>query len=88
MLSVVRPGFQPGLSSAKTSDKYRQAALQMLAVLSMQRGKFGFVDAGGNRLDGDRKLQAELTVRAGKIVYDLNGISARELKSGQVNYKK
>jgi dihydroorotase len=49
----------------------------------MQRGKFGFVDAGGNRLDGDHKLQAELTVRAGKIVYDLNGISARELKPGR-----
>lgn len=54
-----------------------------VTVLSMQRGKFGFVDAGGNRLDGDRKLQAELTVRAGKIVYDLNGISARELKPGR-----
>jgi dihydroorotase len=26
-------------------------------------------------LKGDRKLEAELTIRAGKIVWDLNGIS-------------
>jgi len=51
-----------------------------IAVLSMLHGKFGFVDAGGNRLEGDRKLEAELTVRAGKIVWDLNGIAAKEWK--------
>jgi dihydroorotase len=44
-------------------------------------GKFGFVDAGRNRLDGDKKLQTEMTVRAGKIVFDLNGISAKKLDS-------
>ena len=51
-----------------------------IAVLSLLHGKFGFVDAGNNRLDGDRKLEAELTVRAGKIVWDLNGISAGKLE--------
>jgi dihydroorotase len=51
-----------------------------IAVLSMLNGKFGFIDAGGNRLEGDRKLEAELTIRAGKIVWDLNGIAAREWK--------
>ncbi|HVY73327.1 MAG TPA: amidohydrolase/deacetylase family metallohydrolase [Puia sp.] len=55
-------------------------AVADIAVLSLQHGKFGFVDAGGNRLDGDQKLEAELTVRAGKIVYDLNGISAKRLE--------
>ena len=51
-----------------------------ITVLSMLNGKFGFVDAGGNRLEGDRKLEAELTIRAGKIVWDLNGISAKQWK--------
>jgi dihydroorotase len=51
-----------------------------IAVLSLLQGKFGFVDAGGNRLDGDHKLDAELTIRAGKIVWDLNGISAKQWK--------
>jgi dihydroorotase len=47
-----------------------------IAVLSIINGKFGFVDSGGERLNGDRKLEAELTVRAGKIVWDLNGLTA------------
>ena len=51
-----------------------------IAVLSMQNGKFGFVDAGGNKIEGNKKLEAELTIRAGKIVWDLNGLSAQEWK--------
>lgn len=52
-----------------------------IAVVKELHGKFGFVDAGRNRLDGNKKLQAEMTVRAGKIVFDLNGISAKKLDS-------
>lgn len=51
-----------------------------IAVLSVNKGKFGFVDAGNNRIEGDRKFEAELTVRAGKVVWDLNGIAATALK--------
>lgn len=51
-----------------------------ISVLSLLNGKFGFVDAAGNRLDGSHKLEAELTIRAGKIVWDLNGLSARPWK--------
>ena len=47
----------------------------------MLHGNFGYVDAGHNRLDGDRKLQTELTVREGKVVFDLNGLTAKELDS-------
>ena len=50
-----------------------EGAVADIAVLSMQNGKFGFIDAAGNRLEGKRKLEAELTIRAGKIVWDLNG---------------
>ena len=48
-----------------------------IAILSLMKGKFGFIDASGKRLEGDQKLEAELTMRAGKIVWDLNGISAQ-----------
>jgi dihydroorotase len=48
-----------------------------IAVLSIQQGNFGFVDAGNNKITGNRKLQTEMTVRAGRIVWDLNGISAK-----------
>jgi dihydroorotase len=49
-----------------------------VAVLSIRKGNFGFIDTAGNKLEGDQKLEAELTIRAGKIVWDLNGISAKD----------
>lgn len=58
-----------------------------VAVLSMRTGKFGFTDTRGNRLDGDRRLEAELTIRAGRIVYDNNGIAARNWLENQALYK-
>jgi dihydroorotase len=51
-------------------------AVADIAVFTVQNGKFGFVDSGGNKIAGTKKLQCELTIRAGKIVYDLNGISS------------
>ncbi|MFJ5900936.1 amidohydrolase/deacetylase family metallohydrolase [Streptomyces sp. NPDC093064] len=49
-----------------------------LAVFTLEKGKFGFVDSFGYRLDGNRKLSTELTVRAGKVVWDLNGKAAQK----------
>jgi dihydroorotase len=46
-----------------------------IAVLRVEKGKYGFVDQIGARLDGTRKLVCELTVRGGKVVYDLNGMT-------------
>lgn len=46
-----------------------------IAVLNLRRGTFGFVDTGGGKLAGDQKLECELTVRAGQVVWDLNGLS-------------
>lgn len=51
-----------------------------VAVWSIRKGRFGFVDAGGNRIEGDRKLEAELTLRDGKVVWDLNGMTAKEFQ--------
>ena len=47
-----------------------------VAVFSLQKGDFGFLDVRRTKLKGTQKLEAELTLRAGKIVWDLNGISA------------
>ena len=46
-----------------------------LAVLNLRKGKFGFIDVQGGRLVGDQKLECELTVKGGQVVWDLNGIS-------------
>jgi dihydroorotase len=48
-----------------------------IAVLNLRRGTFGFVDVGGGKLVGDQKLECELTVKGGQVVWDLNGISHR-----------
>jgi dihydroorotase len=49
-----------------------------LAILDVRKGSFGFVDAGGSKLTGDKKFEAEMTIRAGKVVWDLNGLAAKE----------
>jgi dihydroorotase len=46
-----------------------------IAVLRVEKGSFGFVDTYGARLQGTQKLTCELTLRDGKAVYDLNGIT-------------
>ncbi len=51
-------------------------AVADIAVLSLASGKFGFTDMNNTRVNGTRKLVAELTIKGGKIVYDLNGLEA------------
>jgi len=78
---VTRATWNPA-RSIKREDlgNLSEGAVADIAVLSVQKGKFGFIDAGGNRLEGNKKLEAELTVRAGKIVWDLNGLAAQPWK--------
>jgi dihydroorotase len=52
-----------------------------VAVLRLDRGKFGLLDSAGARRDGDRMLACELTVRKGKVVWDLNGRAAADWKA-------
>ncbi len=47
-----------------------------VAVFSLKEGNFGYLDIRGIKYPGKQKLDAELTIRAGKIVWDLNGIAA------------
>jgi dihydroorotase len=46
-----------------------------VAVLRLVKGDFGFVDVSGARMSGNQKLICELTLKDGKVVYDLNGIT-------------
>jgi len=47
-----------------------------IAVFSLREGSFGFLDVRGTKMQGTQKLEAELTIRSGKIVWDLNGIGS------------
>jgi dihydroorotase len=53
-----------------------EGSIADVAVLRVESGNFGFTDMVNRRLDGKQKLICELTIKDGKIVYDLNGISA------------
>ena len=63
-----------------------------LAVLALRQGSFGFVDVDGGKFKGNQKLECELTLREGQVVWDLNGIlqadwqvtpAAEERRSGR-----
>ncbi len=52
-----------------------------IAVLNLKNGNFGFIDSHGFVLKGDQKLETELTIRAGKIEWDLNGRAATPVQA-------
>jgi dihydroorotase len=49
-----------------------------VAVLRLEQGHFGFTDMVNGRLDGTQKLVSEITLKDGRIVYDLNGMEANK----------
>jgi dihydroorotase len=49
-----------------------------ITVLRVERGNFGFIDSGGARMKGTQKLLCELTIRDGRVVYDLNGLTRQD----------
>lgn len=46
-----------------------------VAVLALRTGDFSYVDCGRAKLRGDKKLECAMTLRAGDIVYDPEGLS-------------
>ena len=48
-----------------------------VAVFSLRKGEFGFTDVRAKRLNGTQKLETELTLREGRVVWDLNGIASQ-----------
>jgi dihydroorotase len=59
-----------------------------VAVLRLEQGQLGFTDMYGARLRGDRKLACELTLRDGKVVYDLNGITRPDWQTLPHDYRQ
>jgi dihydroorotase len=47
-----------------------------IAIFRLHEGEFGFLDSRGYLKPGTQKLETELTVRAGRVVWDLNGLAA------------
>ncbi len=47
-----------------------------ITVLRMEKGRFGYLDSAGARMDGAERLIAEITIHGGSVVWDLNGLTA------------
>ncbi|HBE40945.1 MAG TPA: amidohydrolase/deacetylase family metallohydrolase, partial [Bacteroidales bacterium] len=54
-----------------------------ISILNLRKGKFGLFDHTGYKIETDKKFECEMTIRAGKIVYDLNGIANPITLSGR-----
>lgn len=57
-----------------------------VAVFKLHRGDFSFVDCGHARYKGDKKLECQMTLRAGKIVFDPTGLSMPEWRNAPEAY--
>ena len=47
-----------------------------ITILNLREGDFGFIDTKNKKMNGTKKLECELTIKDGKIVYDLNGLAS------------
>jgi dihydroorotase len=59
-----------------------------IAVLRLDKGRFGFIDSAGAVNPGTQNLVSELTLRKGKVVWDLNGRASENWKTFKYNRKK
>lgn len=50
-------------------------AIADVAVLNLREGKFGFYDVARFKKEGKNLLECEMTIKGGRIVYDLNALS-------------
>ena len=57
-----------------------EGAIADLAILSVRNGKFGFRDIANNRQEGTQKVECEMTIKDGRIMYDLNAIVSSSKK--------
>jgi dihydroorotase len=57
-----------------------------VAVLGVEKGNFGFIDSAGASREGSQRIIAEITVRKGRVEWDLNGRAATNWK--QFPYRK
>src|SRR5690606_10799695 len=89
MLNVASKFLSLGMPLAEVIEAYTWKPAQMtkredlgnlsegaeadVAVLRLHEGEFGCIDSRGRMIPGNLKLEAELTLRAGRVVWDLNG---------------
>ena len=82
-MSTVNPAKQIGRPELGTLTVGKEADL---AVLELRRGRFSYTDCGRAKFVGDKKLENRLTVRAGLVAYDPEGLSMVEWEQAPDQY--
>jgi len=62
-------------------------AIADIAVLRLEKGRFGYLDMFGARLSGTERLAVEMTLKDGKIVYELNGLGRPDWSTLPADYR-
>ena len=57
-----------------------------IALLRLDEGKFGYLDARGGRIEGSQRLGCEMTIRAGRVVFDFNGRAGLPWREAKIKY--
>lgn len=78
---IERSTWRPAQAIKRTElGHLSEGAIADVAILSMREGKFGFRDIAMNRQEGTQKLECEMTIKGGRIMYDLNAIASNVKK--------
>lgn len=81
--STVAPARELGHPELGTLSEGAEADV---ALLELRHGRFGYWDCGRGKMIGDRKLECLMTIRAGKVVYDPQGLALDEWQTLGPNY--
>jgi dihydroorotase len=57
-----------------------------IAVLHVDHGTFGYADLAGGKVDGTERIVPEMTIRAGRVVFDFNAHTAVPWREGHLKY--
>jgi dihydroorotase len=55
-----------------------EGAVADVAVIRLSKGNFGYLDSRLAKRMGSERLTCEMTVKDGRVVYDLNGLASEE----------
>jgi dihydroorotase len=58
-----------------------------IAVLKLENGSFGYVDSFGGKMKAKQRLACELTLKDGRILYDMNGLARPEWETLPKGYR-
>ena len=75
---TVGQGFRADNSMVYPDGFSFRAGVTTFVDPGVEKGNFGFIDQTGARLKGSERLRCEMTLRDGKVVWDLNGLAAED----------